>query len=266
LINGVAAMRRAFRPLGLLVLAAVVLATAGPALGNPPAKLTDMFARGDYMEAAAEAELAASADDLAFAARSLLAHCMTGTQAPEAAIVDRASKDAEAALKLDPGHEEGRLQLAIALSLKSRTMGLLDAWSAGYGDKGRSLVSEVLAKDPANFYAHGFLAVWNVEVFHRGGSIGATFMGASLKEARRQYDAAVRLAPDDVGIHWQYGRALAALDVKDHGAEAIEVLGRAVAAKADDHVEKIMQDRAVRLLQALKGDRRIAQLLARELL
>src|SRR5262249_25515990 len=162
----------------------------------------------DYMEAAAQAEAGAGANDLAFAARSLLAHCMTGVDEPDARIVDRASKDAEAALRLDPGHEEGKLQLAIALSLKSRTMGLIDAWSAGYGDKGRDLANQVLAKDPNNFYAHGFLAVWNIEVRHRGGAIGAAFLGASLKEARHQYDEAARLAPDDVGIHWQYGRAL----------------------------------------------------------
>ncbi|HVY89294.1 MAG TPA: hypothetical protein VG942_10530 [Hyphomonadaceae bacterium] len=265
-------MRRVFHALALCagrlaVAAAGFVLFGGAAFAQPSSpELADMFARGDYMEAAVQAEAKVSANDLAFAARSLLAHCMTGVQDPETAIVDRASKDAEAALKLDPQLEEGKLQLAIALSLKSRTMGVLDAWSAGYGDKGRDLANQVLLKDPGNFYAHGFLAVWNLEVYRRGGSIGAAFMGASMKDARWHYAEAVRLAPDDVGIHWQYGRALAALDVKQYGAEAIAALERAVAANAGDHVEKVMQDRAVRLLQALKGDRRTAQALARQLL
>jgi tetratricopeptide (TPR) repeat protein len=218
------------------------------------------------MEAARQAEQAAGADDLAFAARALLAYCMTGTKDPEAAIVERASRDAEAALKIDPAHEEGRLQLAIALSLKSRSMDVLDAWSAGYGDKGRKLANDVLKADPRNFYAHGFLAVWNVEVRRRGGALGAAFMGASVKQARNHYEKAAQLAPDDVGIHWQYGRALAALDVREYGAEATRALERAAAATAGDHVERVMQGRAVELLRAINGDRKVAQQLARELL
>jgi len=242
-------------------------ALVGPAVAHPTsAELAGRFARGEYMEAARQAEAAAGADDLAFAARSLLAHCMTGTAEPDTAIVDRASKDAEAALRIDPAHEEGRLQLAIALSLKSRAMDVLEAWSAGYGDKGRKLAADVLRADPENFYAHGFLAVWHVEVRRRGGPLGAAFMGASLKEGRKHYEEAARLAPDDVGIHWQYGRALAALDVREHSAEAVRVLERATAAEAGDHVERVMQGRAVDLLHALKGDRRAAQTLARELL
>lgn len=240
---------------------------APPALGHPTSiELTARFKRGEYMEAAREAEAAAGADDLAFAARALLAHCMTGTGEPDAAIVDRASRDAEAALRIDPRHEEGRLQLAIALSLKSRAMDVLDAWSKGYGEKGRKLATDVLKADPANFYAHGFLAVWNIEVRRRGGAVGAGVMGASLGAARQHYDRAASLAADDVGIHWQYGRALAALDASKYGEEAAEALARAMAATAGDHVEKIMQARAAKLGEALKGDRAGAQKLARTML
>jgi len=257
-------MRRVPRATGLAFLAAMF---AAPALAHPtPAELNSKFTRGEYMEAAKEAEAAAGADDLAFAARALLAHCMTGTEEPDAGIVDRASKDAEAALKIDPRHEEGQLQLAIALSLKSRRLDVLDAWSKGYGDKGRKLASQVLRDDPGNFYAHGFLAVWNVEVRRRGGSFGAGMMGASLKSAREHYEKAVSLAPDDVGIHWQYGRALAALDAVKYGDEAAKVLGRALAAKAGDHIETVMQERAAALAEALKGDRAAAQKLARDML
>jgi hypothetical protein len=263
--SGVAAMRGMAGAVGWVLLGAAAL--AGPAAAHPTsAELAGRFARGDYMEAARQAEEAAGADDLAFAARSLLAHCMTGTREPDVAIVDRASRDAEAALRIDPTHEEGRLQLAIALSLKSRAMDVLEAWSAGYGDKGRRLATDVLKADPENFYAHGFLAVWNVEVRRRGGALGAAFMGASVKDGRKHYEEAARLAPDDVGIHWQYGRALAALDLSEYGREAIRVLERAVAAGASDHVERVMQGRAAELLRAITGDRKAAQKLARELL
>lgn len=257
-------MRRLLGPLAKIA-AAVML--AAPAFAHPTSPdLAARFSRGEYLEAARLAEQAAGADDLAFAARSLLAQCMTGTEEPDSGLVERASRDAEAALKIDPAHEEGRLQLAIALSLKSRALDVLEAWNKGYGDKGRKLANEVLKADPENYYAHGFLAVWNVEVRRRGGSIGAGIMGASVKAGRAHYARAMELAPDDVGIHWQYGRALAALDAKQYGEEALRAVERALAANADDHVEKVMQERARELAEALKGDRKAAQALARKML
>src|SRR5690606_15584653 len=135
--NGVAAMRGLS---GALVCCAVALAAAASALAEPvSAELAGKFARGEYMDAARQAEAAAGADELAFAARAILAQCMTGAREPDTALVERARKAAEGALRLDPAHEEAKLQLAIALSLKSRTMPALDAWNAGYGESGRRL-------------------------------------------------------------------------------------------------------------------------------
>lgn len=253
-------------PPGARLLIAALLLAAGPAAAQSSPQLAEMYARGNYLAAASAAEAAADADDLAFAARSLLAHCFTESTDPDPEIVDRASKNAEAALGMNPTHDEGRLQLAIALALKSRAMDPMDAWNAGYGEKGRKLATDVLKSNPDNHYAHGFLAVWNIEVRRRGGSIGAAFMGASVKEARRQYEQAVRLAPDNVGIHWSYGRALVALNAKEYSAEANKALSAAMSASADDHVEHVMQERARLLAETLKSDRKAAQSLARKLL
>lgn len=251
----------------LLIALAAVLSLGLPALARPiSAELTEKFARGAYLEAAEAGEATGEPDDLAFAARSLLAACMTGTGEPDAGLIERASRDAEAALRLEPDHEEARLQLAIAVSLKSRSMDLMAAWSAGYGDKGKKLAEAVLRTDPRNVYAHGFLAVWNVEVERRGGDMGAWMLGASLEAARRHYDAARSLAPDDVGVHWQYARALAALDLKAHMTEVETVLTRAVSAVVSDHVEEVMQARAKRLASAIAGNTDAAQKLARALL
>lgn len=250
--------------LGALALA---LACVGPSAAHPTSPaLAERYFRGEYMEAAALAEEAAGADDLAFAARSLLAHCMTGLSDPDPRMIERAQKDAEAALKLVPDHEEGRLQLAIALSLKSRDMDAMAAWSAGYGEKGKKLAEEVLKADPANFYAHGFLAVWNLEVERRGGGVGAWMLGASVEAGRKSYEMARALAPDDVGVHWQYARALAALDLKGKMHDVRAALDRALAADASDHVERVMQARARQLSDALSGNINAAQKLAQGML
>ncbi len=240
---------------------------AAPASANPtPVDLAALFSRGEYIEAASVAESQTGPDMLAFAARSLLAECMTGDGAPDPSMVDRAMRDAEAALKMDSRHEEGRLQLAIALSLKGRDMPLLDAWQAGYGQRAQTLAQSVLADDPDNYYAHGLLAVWHLEVRRRGGSMGAAMMGANTDKAREHYRKAAALAPDDVGVHWSYARALVALDAKGNRREATGVLAAAAAASSDSHVEAVMQRRAAALAEALAHDIRSAERLARELL
>jgi hypothetical protein len=246
-------------------LGALGLCLAAAAEPSPP-ELGAMFASGEYLAAASQAEAASGADDLAFAARSLLAQCMTGDREPDSATVERAAADARRALALDPTHEEGRLQLAIAISLKSRSMALMDAWYAGYGEEGRELAEDVIAADPGNFYAHGFLAVWNVEVRRRGGMLGASLLNAGVEAGRKQYAIAAHLAPDDAGVHWQFARALAALDAVRYGDEAAAILDRAIASTREDHVQAVMKARAARLSEALKGDRKAAQALARSLL
>ena len=246
---------------------ALLMSLSGGVSAEPsPPELGALFASGDYLAAARQAEAASSADNLDFAARSLLAECMTGEGDPQLNLVDRAEADAQRALTLNPMHEGGRLQLAIALSLKSRSMALMDAWYAGYGGEGRKLAEEVLALDAGNFYAHGFLAVWNLEVRRRGGVWGASLLNASLEAGRRHYAIAAHLAPDDAGVHWQFARALAALDAVRYGDEAAAILDRAIAASSQDHVQIVMKARAVRLAEALKGDRKAAQMLARTLL
>lgn len=262
-------MRAARSMLGGLVVGGLLLAVALPPVASAKPtglELSAWFVRGDYIEAASAAEAEANPDMLAFAARSLLAEVMTAGGTPDQQLVDRAMRDAEAALRLDGRHEEARLQLAIALSLKGRDMPLLDAWKAGYGQRAQTLANSVLLDDPDNYYAHGLLSVWHVEVRRRGGSMGAAMMGANLDKGREHYRRAAELAPDDVGVHWSYARALAALDAKGRRAEVGEALDAAARASADSHVETVMKARAAALAEALTHDEEAAGRLARELL
>ena len=96
--------------------------------------------------------------------------------------------------------------------------------------------------------------------------MGSWMMGASLDKARDYYATAANLAPDDIGLHWQYARALVALDAKKYGNEAMNALNRATAANAGDYLERVMQQRAADLAAALKSDKVAAQKLAETLL
>lgn len=207
------------------------------------------FSEGRYQDAADLVETSGTPDSYAFAARSQLAEAMSAPNyVPPYTRLDMAETLARKALAIDPAHIEARLQLAIALSLKARPMTTRQAMRTGYGEASKDLVLSVIEDDPDNPYAHGFLAVWNLEVRRRGGSIGASMLGASVKKARRHYQSAIAASPGDASIHWQYARALAALNAKKYRREIEESLQAALSCDADTTLEHVMQDRA-RILQ-----------------
>jgi cytochrome c-type biogenesis protein CcmH/NrfG len=143
------------------------------------------------------------------------------------------------------------VQKAIALSLLTRSMSLGEASRSGYGSQAKALAEAALQDDPTNHFALGFLAVWHVEVHRRGGTIGAAVMGASLRAARHDYAAAVRLAPDDAGLRWQWARSLAAYDAKKYRSEIQAELEAAIAIDPATDLDRVMQERAQALLTEL---------------
>ena len=220
-----------------------LLACLLPCLPASADRVEEAFDSGHFLKAAQLAETLGGPDNEARAARALLADAVvTGTPAFER--LDEAERLARHALDEEPDHIEARLQLAIALSLKSRNMSNGEALRSGYGKRSRELVTSVLEDDPDNVYAHGFLAVWNVEVLRRGGSLGAAWMGASLSKAREHYQAAVRSPGSNAPVHWQYARALAALDARKYGDDIKTLLKRADAEEAGTALDKQMQARA----------------------
>ncbi|MEM9938837.1 MAG: hypothetical protein AAF768_08320 [Pseudomonadota bacterium] len=212
------------------------------------------FADGRYADAVALAQIEDSADSLAFAARSLLAEAMSAEDhIPSLALAEEAENFARRALGLDPRHVEARLQLAIALSLRARPMSTRQALDSGLGTEAKKLVLSVLDDDPDNFYAHGFMSVWHLEVVRRGGSLGSAMMGASVKKARRHYQHATALNPDDASTHWQYARALAALNARKYREEVQAALEAAYRATCETELETIMKARAVQLNLAFQA-------------
>lgn len=211
------------------------------------ALLEQAFARGEYAVAETAAAQPGSADALALSARAILADVICAGGEPDLARLKEAERLARAAITLAPRHIEGRLQLAIALSLQIRSMDLGQARRSGYGEQARALAEGVLEDDPDNAFAHTFLSVWHVEVRRRGGPLGASILGASLREAEAHYRAASALTPDDAGVHWQYARALAAFDLPGHAGEIGDILARAQDCRDDSALEQVMKARAMEL-------------------
>ena len=211
------------------------------------------FSEGRYHEAVLLSASEPSADNLAFSARSLLAEAISEpSYTPPSRLLDEAEAKARRAISLEPNHIEGRLQLAIALSLKARPLSNREAMRTGYGTEAKELAEAALRDDPDNTYAHGFLAVWHLEVRRRGGTIGGSVMGASINKARDHYEAAIRSAPGDASIHWQFARALTALNAKRYRDEIAMSLNAALDCTAETQLEDVMQRRAKTLRTELE--------------
>ena len=235
-----------------ICLTALALATlSAPAAGELPSPILTAFSDGRFEEAARKAASLSDADAKALAARALLAKGMCGNSQPPTALVDEAEALARAALALEPEHVEGRLQLAIALSLRMRPMTARQAMRTGHGEVARELAEAVLRDDPGNAYAHGLLAVWHFEVVRRGGAIGSALMGASVREGLSHYEAAARARPGDASVHWQVARALTALNARKYRSNIDAALNAAQAAGRDDALEEVMAARAAHLAMAL---------------
>jgi len=239
-----------------------------PAAFAEQVEMEAAFNTGQYRDAATQAKGQQSADSLAFAARCLLAEAMSAPDhTPPQDIVVEAETLARQALELDDDHIEGRLQLAIALSLRARPLTTRQAMRAGYGGDAKDLVEAVLEDDPDNFYAHGFLAVWNIEVVNRGGSLGSAVLGASVKNGRAHYQNAIAIADEDPATHWQYARALTALNARKYRKDVDAALEAALSAPANTALERVMQQRARTLQTALETQkRREVEALAAEML
>jgi len=255
-------VKRVLTTLGGLILFSLI----SPAYGQGKDAI-EAYVSGDYERALADTANAADADSRAFAARVLLAEAICRNGQPPEALLNNALDEANAALDRQPGHVEGRLQRAIALSLMVRPMSTGEARRSGMGSEARDLAEAVLADDPGNLYAHGFLAVWNLEVVRRGGPIGAMIMGASIDKARDHYRIATQIAPGDAAIHWQWARALAALNAKKYHGDIDTALDAAIASPVGSDLERVMQARAVQLKQVLDTDGpRAAEALALDML
>lgn len=210
------------------------------------------FETGEYAQALAELVADEGADVAALRARIMLADAMTiDAYEPPAWLISDAETAAEQALAIDPNNVEGRLQKAIALSLQARAMTLKAARKSGHVEQAKALVEGVLRDDPTNKYAHGYLSVWNLEVLRRGGRLGGMIMGASRKEAQAHYQRAVAVDSDDASVHWQYARALAALNLNRYEDDVRAALTAALASTCETQLEQVMQTRAEALLDQL---------------
>lgn len=224
----------------ILKIAFVALAlTAQPAAAEPPGAAVQLYAQGQFLAAADRAESQnSSSSSLAFAARALMAACITDPDARTLdAWLDRAETAARSALELDQSSVEARLQMALVLGVRGRRAGVAEAVSRNYAPRGRRLIERAIALEPNNAWAHAMMGGWHLEVLRRGGRTGARLYGARLATGLAEFERARDLAPNDTMIAVQYAIALIELDPQTYGDRARALLAETESARPRDAFE-----------------------------
>jgi hypothetical protein len=203
---------------------------------------------GDFLAAAASGEARGDAAGLSLASKALLALSMTDWRDTQAGIrLDRAERNANAALALAPTALEPRLNLAVALGMKSRRVALGEALRQKYASRGRALIDQALTMAPNDAAAQALLGSWNLEVVRRGGVVGSRLLGASSRAGMSAFDKAMSVSPGDPAIALQYAVALLGVDAKRYGEKAGSLLTAASTMAPRDAFEAAMRDEARRL-------------------
>ena len=212
-----------------------------------------LYVRGDYEQAVRVGEASHTAAGLAIAARAVLADEVL-RDTPCLSCLERAEALALQAVAADPHFAFGQVWLAVALGYQARITGAVKARMKNAPAQSKAALDAAIADDPRNAYAVSALGGWHVEVVRGGGTTLARLIyGAKESEALALFDRAVRLAPENVAVHYQIALSLAGFDAEKYHTRIAAELKSSLSSTADTAYEKKIQGRAGELLGLLNG-------------
>lgn len=213
------------------------------------------FAAGRWRQAANLASRSHDADNLAFAARSLLASALLSASSNNrTSDITQARQFAEAALIVDPRHIEGRLQLATALGLQARLGSPTRAFAAGLPQRVRRLLNSVLRDAPDQAWTYALLGGWHLEGLRIGGRAAQTMLGADIGQGKAAFANAMRLEPTQAATPFYFAASLLALDPAGNGRQARTLLVQAQNAPLRDAFQAEVKSRSATLITAFDAN------------
>lgn len=216
-----------------------------------PDEVQALYVRGDYEQAARAGEASHTAAGLATAARAVLADEVL-RDAPCLSCLQRAENLARQAVALDPHHAFGQVWLAVALGYQARITGAIKARLADTPAQSKAALDQAVKDEPGNAFAVSALGGWHIEVVRGGGSfLAGLAYGARESTALALFDRAVKLAPDNVAVHYQIGLSLAGFSPDKYRQRIAAEFKAAAASPPRTAYEKKIQERASELLSLM---------------
>lgn len=222
--------------------AAAVFAFANTAMA---AGSMDAFVAGDY---AAARDLGREEGDAAGLSVACRAGLVIGSYAETgAARVDTlhgAIDDCASAIKAGNAKVDAYVNYAIGLAFEAKRV-----HSPSLAGETRKLLEASVERFPDSGFARAALGGWHAQVAAQG-FMARTVLGASRDEAKKNFDAAMRLDPDNVSVRYEYLRYLAVGGRGDR-AEGVRVAAAIARMPTKGAFERLVQEHAARVGQAI---------------
>ncbi|WP_409433049.1 hypothetical protein ACJ3XI_00720 [Litorimonas sp. RW-G-Af-16] len=202
--------------IGMAVALCCAPLAAANELQTPYGFAQSLIVEGEYQSASHAAASANTADSFALAAEALLSEVMLGLATDNKDQAKDARDLAEAALKLQPDHQNARLQYAIADGFITRETGNVSAWMKKLPQKTYAIVQDYRADFPDDARGDALLGAWHLAVVSKAGEKNAQkWFGASVADGQLLYNAALSKDANNVIVNVNYAFALLALSDED---------------------------------------------------
>ena len=125
----------------------------------------------------------------------------------------------------------------------------MTALSEGYAEQIREAINTSIELDANNYQAHLSLGAWHSEIISAG-FMAWLLYGADEEESLEAYAIALKAAPNDNNVHFQY--AVGLLKIDDRNLEkALEHLEKAISLPVEDAYGEIVREKAKKMLNDL---------------
>ena len=227
------------KPTGLARLAATasLMVLAADASAQSIDEARSAYADGRFVEAADLAEALGTSEGYALAAQSLAVYAHYEASEEEwEAIIERAQRMGEEAVKADSTNPDAHYQSAHAVGRYAQRVGAWTALRQGLAGKIRDLLEATLALDPDYVDANLALGGWHADIDAEG-FMARRMYGGKKEEAVRLFERALELAPESKVVLHAYAIRLPRLDEESGKERAREMLEKALGVLPRDAFE-----------------------------
>ncbi len=209
------------------------------------------FEDGRFVEAADLAEALGTSEGYALAAKSLAVYAhYEATEEEWEAIIERAQRMGEEAVKADSTNPDAHYQSAHAVGRYAQRVGAWTALRQGLAGKIRDLLEATIALDPDYVDAILALGGWHADI-DKEGFVARRMYGGKKEEAVKLFERSLELAPESKVVLHAYAIRLPFLDKENGRERAREMLEKALGVLPRDAFEDYVHLDVLDALDAL---------------
>ena len=216
----------------------------------------ELYRTGKYDAAIAAGEAAKDGESLAIAARAAFAEANL-SETPCLSCLQRVEVLARRSIALDAAHPEAFIYLAASLGYQARIVGSLRAQFGHFPEQAKAAIDSALMVAPGDDWALAAAGAWHIEIVRNGGAVlGRDLYGATIEEGKAYFRRAFAAEPKNLVIRFQYALSLSGYDFGANRDDATAALSEATTIEPRTAYEGVIRQRAVRLLELVKANKR----------